>query len=192
MWKKTWLDCFLSWIYIISSVLAFLSHSLSLSICLKSSFTFFSIVNSFHLCSFTHRPHLPFFLLTLHTPLSLFLLILCLVNVPPPLQYTLKHLSTHPDRHTHTLTLTHTNTHRPFSSASLSECDWLITTQKAWLCWCQKQDRYPRPQGAQRRLMSLSFNPTAPLPFLAFSLHCHLYRHSHFPTRTVIDPCWSL
>lgn len=110
----------------------------------------------------------------LHTLLSLFLLILCLPNVPPPLQYS----------HTHA----HSNTPRPFSSASLSECDWLITTQKAWLCWCQKQDRYPRPQGGTEKIdVSLFHNP----PFFSFtsSFHLHLYcepltlshMHTHWP-----------
>lgn len=124
----------------------------------------------------------------LHTLLSLFLLILCLANVHPPLQHTLKHLSTH------THARTHTNTHRPFSSASLSECDWLITTQKAWLCWCQKQDRYPGPQGAQRRLMSLSALPQPPLSFFHFlsPFSLHLYHDSHFHICTLTDPHWSL
>lgn len=88
------------------------------------------------------------------------------------------HSSTLSFKYTCTHVCAHTNAHGPFSSASLSECDWLITTQKAWLCWCQKQDRYPRPQGAQRRLMSLSF--TTPISFF-HSLHLS---HAHFYTCT--------
>lgn len=84
-----------------------------------------------------------------HTLLSVFLLILCLPNVPRPI-------------HTHTHIHAQTNTRTALSSASLSECDWLITTQKAWLCGCQEQDRYPRPQGAPTWFMSPSSIPSPP------------------------------
>lgn len=117
---------------------------------------------------FTLNSHMPFFLTVLHTSFSLFLVIPSSANVPSPHQ------------HAHSYTYTHTHlyshNHRTFSSTSSSEGDWLITTQKAWLCWCQKQDRYPRPQGAWGRWMSLSSSTpfSFPSPFSSFTLpHTH-------------------
>lgn len=120
---------------------------------------------------FFFSPHRP------HSIISLLLHIFSLANVLPSLIHTLEYSHTHARAHTHI------RTNRPFSSASLSECDWLITTQKAWLCWCQKQDRYLGPQGAQGRLMSLSF--TTPFSFShfpsAFSSFTLPHADAHWP-----------
>lgn len=174
----------------------FMKNSLSQSFCsaqpplflsISQPFTLYIIVlnSCFLYCNFSSllflhtqvslvsffSPHCP------HSIISLLLHIFSLANVLPSLIHTLEY------SHTHTRAHTHIRTNRPFSSASLSECDWLITTQKAWLCWCQKQDRYLGPQGAQGRLMSLSF--TTPFSFSHFHLshfHTSTRRHSLTPS----------
>lgn len=171
MWGKAWLVL----VFCVGlSVLFFLNISewLTLFVILLNCHPLSSVENLFHLSLFAWRLHsIPHAIISVSTP-------------PSPAQCapsTPVHSQTFKYRRTHACA--HTNAHGPFSSAILLECDWLITTQKAWLCWCQKQDRYPRPQGAQRRLMSLSF--TTPHFFLSLSPSepCTLL-HMHIPTDT--------
>lgn len=112
-----------------------------------------------------------------HTLLSLFLLLLCLLNVHPPLQYTLTHLNIH--AHTHIHTLMHTDHSVPPACQSVT--DWLLPRRLGFVD-VRNRTGIPDHRGHKEDWCLLSQPPFSLFHFLSPSEPLtlpHMHTHWH-------------